>query len=455
MDRRELAIGLGAALAGWPSGAQAIEWEGAAGGIENCAGLPCEWIAFSKQGDMTSPAPPTLLEDPTITDFIIVSHGWNTDQPGAQRFYGPLLQGVADAWSVGAAHKPANRRYAVLRVLWPSKQFGASSPANATISQRSRSAELDEATLRRIVEDYARFTGANAARLMDMAQAAIGSELRQPECAALLSEALGDLAAPRDQELTADLARYDAAGASALLQQLSAERRLRFADSIARRQGMAADARGRYRGLASGISSLLNSFTFFTMKARAGDVGRGLAGAVLAPLQASSAARIHMIGHSFGARVVTAAAHHAADPSKLRSLILLQGAFSHNALGRGGAFEGTHRKIAGPTLITHTHNDSAVTRWYAIASHASGDTSRTLGDAQDPFGAIGANGALGVAEDVVAPAPTCRTEPLVFTPGKVHNMNSGSCITDSRGLSAHMNVTNARIARIVAQALVS
>jgi len=138
MDRRHFSLALGALAAGCaaapratlPSSVAAVTCQPTPFG-----GLPFEWITFSASGELTSP-PPTLLQDQTITDFIIVSHGWNSDYPGALRVYEPLLSGVNSALSAA----PSDRKYAALLVLWPSKQFGASeeAPAVATVSGRSR-----------------------------------------------------------------------------------------------------------------------------------------------------------------------------------------------------------------------------------------------------------------------------------------------------------------------------
>ena len=68
------------------------------------------------------------------------------------------------------------------------------------------------------------------------------------------------------------------------------------------------------------------------MKARAGAVGKN----GMAPLVdrlASQVERIHLIGHSFGGRVVTATAA-SSKTDKIRSMTLLQAAFSHNGLSK-------------------------------------------------------------------------------------------------------------------------
>jgi hypothetical protein len=105
--------------------------------------------------------------------------------------------------------------------------------------------------------------------------------------------------------------------------------------------------------LLTGIERLLNFATYYQMKDRAGFIGRDGLNPFLARLQAQSSSnlRFHLIGHSFGRRLVTAAAD-GANPLRLDTLILLQAAYSHNGLaenfdgrGKNGFF---HRVLKSP-----------------------------------------------------------------------------------------------------------
>jgi hypothetical protein len=96
-------------------------------------------------------------------------------------------------------------------------------------------------------------------------------------------------------------------------------------------------------GGAAGIGSFLDSFktaalnilnytTYYEMKTRAGKVGNNGAAPLIDNL-AAKVDRIHLIGHSFGGRLVTAAAKESTT-NKLASLTLLQAAFSHNGFSK-------------------------------------------------------------------------------------------------------------------------
>jgi hypothetical protein len=465
MDRRQLSLGLAAGALMLSAGAR--NGLAATDVCVTCptrveptvppppvfGGLDFEWIKFLKDGELISAPSPALLQDPTITDFIVISHGWKTDAEGAKDVYEPLLRNVSAGF-------PAGRKYGILGVQWPSKPFrdAQDNPINATVARQRTYAELSDEELQQAIQKYAEFTGGDASRLQAAAQT-LAREGREQDYWALADEIRASLAEPPrdDPELLADYAGFVVPGGPNRRQRRVTEalgtfsRRplsFNFDASVARAQGMDPDQYCRYRGLKAFIFDLFNFPTYYEMKRRAGVVGRGLAKLVLAQVEASAATRVHLIGHSFGARLVASAAYHSPERSKLRSLTLLQGAFSHYGFAEDGAFAGAYRKVSGPTLITHTHNDEAVAKWYAIASAAAGDTSRKrrrLGGVNDRHGGIGANGALNLPyADVAA---LIDTNPAVFAAGKVHNMNC------SNSVRCHMDVTNTRVAEMVAAAL--
>ncbi len=78
----------------------------------------------------------------------------------------------------------------------------------------------------------------------------------------------------------------------------------------------------------------LNYTSYFEMKRRAGEVGQnGVAPMVNEIAKTPTLNRIHLIGHSFGGRLVASAAAYA-NTKKLKSMTLLQAAFSHNGFFR-------------------------------------------------------------------------------------------------------------------------
>jgi hypothetical protein len=155
-----------------------------------------------------------------------------------------------------------------------------------------------------------------------------------------------------------------------------------------------------------------NAFTFWTMKQRAGVVGStGLYAIVkaLQPLRARKV-RLHLIGHSFGGKLVTASLTGAAGsaPNHADSLVILQGAFSQFAFAtkeqiqaagvrvdRGGLYRDAllSSLVTGPIVATHSTADAPNRLLYPLGVALVGDVTEA---ARAPrFGSLGANGILG------------------------------------------------------------
>jgi pimeloyl-ACP methyl ester carboxylesterase len=207
--------------------------------------------------------------------------------------------------------------------------------------------------------------------------------------------------------------------------------------------GAAAGIGDYFSGIKAGALRLLNCATYCAMKDRAGKTGRDAVNPLLQRIQAAAPAtlKFHLVGHSFGGRLVTAAVD---GPNALRvqTLLLLQAAYSHNGLAlnfeanKSGFFHAVfdNQKVAGPILITHSKNDRAVGLAYPLASRLNGDAAAAMGDANDRFGGMGANGAQHVDRAEIPLLPVGGADRYDFTtPGKrVFNLN-GDAIIQSHG----------------------
>ena len=123
----------------------------------------------------------------------------------------------------------------------------------------------------------------------------------------------------------------------------------------------------------SGAKDALRVASFYQMKSRAGVVGRTGLGPLLELLHTrNGAVRVHLIGHSFGARLVSNSLPgiSSAAASPIASLLLIQGAFSHwafaqrNPWGDQGSLFGSADRVHGPMVATFTAADWAVGKWY-------------------------------------------------------------------------------------------
>jgi pimeloyl-ACP methyl ester carboxylesterase len=176
------------------------------------------------------------------------------------------------------------------------------------------------------------------------------------------------------------------------------------------------------------------------MKARAGTVGStGVAEVLRRVREQSPEIKLHLIGHSFGGRLVTAAAHALPDNTPAITVTLLQAAFSHNGLsanfldGEPGFFRDViaKKRVSGPIIITHTKNDRAVGIAYPLASRVAFQKGSALGDANDPYGGMGRNGAQRTAE-VSSGERTLKGagQPYSFERGAIYNLLADDFISD-------------------------
>jgi hypothetical protein len=311
-----------------------------------------------------------------------------------------------------------------------------------------------------VIDDAKELFGAAAEPLAKAAKKA-APELKGSTSRALFA-AVKDLidATHADSELKQD-ARHllDVQDAQLVLTALAIPPQRQVNPDAAATMGLKSTIGSLITGSRAAVGRLLNFLTYYEMKKRAGVVGQALGSKTLPALAVNRQTRLHLIGHSFGARLVTAAADVLPKLNRidLTSLTLLQGAFSHNAFrklvtpGVAGAFLHVLGKPAGPIAVTHTHNDLACTLAYAFASRLSGTIAAAIGDKNDLYGAMGANGPQGMDAGTFVADDTAKQ----FSPtrGKVNTFLADSYIVKTDSSDAHNNVTNADVGRLVASVL--
>lgn len=425
------------------------------------AGSPYVELHFDAQGNLAAgdaAALETALAAAGIDNLVVLSHGWKFEPPGPRLLYEAMWPSIARNIDGEAA------KYLVAGVSWPSKRYTvgidadriAASPAAAGAlaadGDTDAPEDLDDVTLDAALAAAVDGLGADGTDPPVAAALAAYRVDESPESAeALLRAVLAATSRATDAELATDGIELqslpDAIGDT--LSIAAQPPRLEPAAPIAQALGLPEAVRGFFTGPRAAVVRVLEQLSYFEMKVRAGDVGKGL-GAVLSAFEPPRPTRLHLVGHSFGARVVTSAADAFRPKANLSlfSLTLLQGAFSHNGLSvrLGGAFQGVRGKPSGPIVITHTHNDWACTIMYALASRFSRDTTKGFGDKNDPFGSMGANGAQ-FREPEVAGTDGGPMPPFAFVPGEVTNVLADGYISE------HNDVANATVGQLVAATL--
>jgi hypothetical protein len=420
--------------------------------MADIAGFPFFEMQFTKSGDVFSGdelQKVLSFVSGDVTDLFVISHGWNNDMADARQLYQGFFKRMRQ--EVDAARVPgiAGRKFGILGVLWPSKKFtdqdlipsGAAS-LGGPVTTQALAKEIDR------VKDA--FDKPTAAADLEKAKALMAklddSPAARDELVSLLRSLLPEQTAG-DEERPAAL---NSLPGRDLLQRLSVP--VLPAASAAHAGGGAAalssagGAAGSAAsfGLLSGIKGaafkLLNLITYYQMKERAGTVGRSGLNSVLRQIRARHPnLRLHLIGHSFGGRLVSAAAlgPDGQPPMKLTTLSLLQAAFSHYGFaqnydpGKDGFFRKvvTESRIAGPVVITCTLNDKAVGTAYPLASQIAGQVAAAFGDKNNRFGGLGANGAQKTPEAVdgkLLPAGGSYQ----FASSKLYNLNADAIIKD-------------------------
>jgi len=213
--------------------------------------------------------------------------------------------------------------------------------------------------------------------------------------------------------------------------------------------GRAAGLSDILHGFKAAAMNVLNFTTYYEMKRRAGVVGQNGVAPLVDQL-AAQARRIHLVGHSFGGRLVTAVAADS-ETDKITSMTLLQAAFSHNGFSKimNGFFRSVmdKQRVKGPILITYTKNDKAVGIAYPLASRISGDSAAALGDENDKFGGVGRNGAQKMeAGEVVIGELLAVGSQYSFGPGKIFNLKADKFIaghSDVKGKEVGYLLVNA------------
>jgi hypothetical protein len=419
-----------------------------------------------------------------VTDLFVMSHGWNNNMDDAQNLYSGLSAQLAT--QIAAAARLKGRTFAICGVLWPSKAFddadlipGGAASLNDAVTDDGMRARVSSLADLIQARGWPMEAPDNAVQSkLDAVMQSVDDWADDPSVREAVVTSIRDLL-PRscaDAEDASD--RFFAMTPELLLANLS--RTLNpppnvpseanaasvdpFASSSTSGLGGAASFRDVLGGVGASLLHYLNFTTYYLMKARAGDVGvKGVSPLVQAVRGARPELRLHMIGHSFGCRVATAAVNAlpAGDQLRPNTMTLLQGAFSHNGFAakfddvNDGAFRQVvaGKKVRGPILITHTRNDKAVGVAYPIASRIAGQTAAALGDENDIYGGMGSNGAQNqntTPERVVATLiDVGGAYPFAggATSSKPHNLLADAFI------SGHSDIVKPQVAYAVSVAL--
>ncbi|MFF8939661.1 serine-threonine protein kinase [Streptomyces paradoxus] len=418
-------------------------------------------VAFDADGDPEGRRRDRLLagvRERGVRDLIVFAHGWNTDRSGATRLY--------DRFFAPVPRLAPAARIGYVGVLWPAMRFSdepipdfpravtAELPRRPVLDKDTRHALLDTFPGRAILVDQ-------IARLL---------EQQPPEEAELeefgrLVRTLVEVVAPGPQALfAADTVAEGVpqsepemfAGSSAAVCE-------EFARALAELEASGTPQGFRIPSPWDGAHELLRQATYYAMKRRAGTVGeRGLGRVVGQLAKAAPGVRVHLVGHSFGARLVSFALRGLPEGVRtVKSVTLLQGAFSHYAFAArlphdaraGGVLQGQQNRVDGPLVCCHSRHDAALGTMYPLASRMAGDSrsaaeplmGRVLGAKWGAMGHDGVQAVPGTRAYTLAEA----LEAKLPASGCV-NVDAAAVVR--RGgppAGAHSDILHAELARLV------
>ncbi|MEV0172513.1 serine-threonine protein kinase [Streptomyces sp. NPDC050803] len=373
-------------------------------------------LTFDADGDPEARGRDRLLAGVVrheVRELLVFAHGWNNDRSGATRLYDRFFAPVPEL--------APRARIGYVGVVWPSMRFSdepipdfpraaaADVPPRPVLDKDTRHALLETFPGRATVIEQ-------IARLLEQ-QSREEAELEE---FGRLVRMLVELVPPGPQALFAadTLSEGVPQDGPAMLHGPVAEACEVFARALAQLEapGEAPEASFALPNPWDGAHELLRQATYFAMKRRAGTVGERGLGRVIGQLAARSPeVRVHLVGHSFGGRLVSFALRGLPKGvHTVKSVTLLQGAFSHYAFAArlphdtraGGVLQGQHNRIDGPLVCCYSRHDQALGTMYPLASRMAGHDREVAG--LDLGQALGAKwGAMG--HDGVQAVPGTRS----------------------------------------------
>jgi hypothetical protein len=372
-----------------------------------------------------------------ITDLFVLSHGWNNGVDSARDLYQAMFGLLADQLG---GHLSTS---AAVGIIWPSLLFPDDDPATAA-PVPSTGAQLAAALTPAFPGQQQQLT--TMGQLLD----------QQPQDPAKLTQ-FHQLAAGL---VTTAPQGIEDAGEAALL---TADTATAFGHAAAMAPHAPSGAQGignPFAGLWNGGREVLRTLSYYEMKNRAGLVGQQGLGPLLAGLTGPGGApRIHLMGHSFGARLVSYSLAGLRDDqtgaaSPVKSLTLIQGAFSHFTFAlsllfdpsRAGGLAGDGGRVDGPMLATFSSADRAVGWWYPAASMLAGQDSQSATDLVYRWGAMGHDG----YQQTPTPAAVvlqAQGKPYDFQSGTFYDLDANAviCANQSAFSGAHSDIRHPEV----------
>lgn len=407
--------------------------------------MPTWLIRFDKRGVCTSPATRAMLLDRLHgrphSDIVVFSHGWNNDFDDAAGMYAKFLRNFEALCAAHAPGRPFDPLF--VGVCWPSIWLSFGDGPEIAAGTGGAGGQAD-AVLAELADRIAASGGAvDLERVYALLSAPALHDSDAAELARLIAPAFGVIAdegaASQGRETGADdvLTMMRAMESTRPIAQPSPSNDIddfsRGADAVG-----ASPSGARAAGLLSALDprNALRLFSLYQMKDRAGTVGFNGVAALLRDLLAVPGAagddartRVHMVGHSFGCKVLLSAICAQPLPRPVASLLLLQPAISHLSFadvvpdsGKPGGYREalSAERVTPPIFTTYTRNDASLHDVFHLAVRRAADLgeaqiaadadSTSAGSPPSRFAALGGYGPRRADQVLVDPLPPAGSD---------------------------------------------
>jgi hypothetical protein len=376
--------------------------------------IPYYIVTFDKEGRCDSPQTRAHLVEHAgnFSDIFVFSHGWNNDWKTATGRYESFIDGFMEMRQSEGLPAPAGYAPLLVGVFWPSAVLVADdeeAPQIAGGSDHAMDAAVaDERAA--VSEIAARLPERHVERFYELAQRDALSADEALELARILQpiyqageEELASQAPTPEEMVAGWRASSPPPGDEGDPEDFG----------TATATGGGPEVAGFFGKIKDLGRNAIRGTTVWMMKDRAGRVGAKGVGPLLRDLLEKSAARVHLIGHSYGGKVVLSALCAPEHLSrKVHSMLLLQPAVSHLCFADKvpvrdvpGGYRAALERVERPIFTTFSRQDIPLTKTFHLAVVRPSDLGEmkiaAAGDPPNWFAALGGFGPRRAGEKLI------------------------------------------------------
>lgn len=371
--------------------------------------MPYYLVPFDKKGTLRSPSlRDALVEDlgkEKYTHVIIFSHGWNNTFETANKRYNNFIQGMGTLRRVyGLDPISVDFKPLLVGIFWPSTAlaFGPDEvgPDVSLQALTGDPATLEESVL--IDEIASEIDPGDLARFYELSgkEGVTSSEAEELVKIVARQAVLDDDVATLVGELKSSVEPSHLLEAWEEVQ----------AEELKFRQGAVEAPEIHALGVPKFLDPrwLIRMLSVRYMKKRSGVVGSAGVAALLTAIRGATSGCMHLIGHSYGTKVLLSAVEHmkvlSGEEKPICSMLLLQGAisglaFASNVQGKNkaGRYVSVLDRVTQPIICTYSTRDFPLHKIYHLIFRRDGDVGDIAALAADvasvsPFAALGGYG---------------------------------------------------------------